>query len=174
MRARVLAIAVFTASLGCSGVSAVAAAPAPDSADARFVQMAHQSNLAEIAAGHDTQTNAKTTCVKEVGAALVRDHTKLDAELSQLAEKSDVSLPKTPTREQQATLADVRSKAGSAAYDKAWLVAQEAGHIKTLMLIDQQISQGKDAETVTAAKEARPVVAMHLDMVRGGTCHTTT
>ncbi|MFD3938037.1 DUF4142 domain-containing protein [Streptomyces sp. NPDC058618] len=171
MRARVLTIAVFTASLACSGVSAVTAAPAPGSADARFVQMAHQSNLAEIAAGQDAQKNATTTCVKQAGATLVSDHTKLDAELSALAKKGDVSLPGAPTREQQATLADVRSKAGSPDYDKAWLMAQEAGHAKTLTLIDQQISQGQDTETTTAAKKARPVVAMHLDMVRGGTCH---
>ncbi|WP_411104209.1 DUF4142 domain-containing protein [Streptomyces sp. cmx-4-9] len=172
MRARVLTIAVFTASLACSGVAAVAAAPAPDSPDARFVQMAHQSNAAEIAAGQDAQKNATTTCVKQAGATLVKDHTKLDAELAALAKKGDVSLPGTPTREQQTVLAEVRSKAGSPEYDKAGLMAQEAGHTKTLTLIDQQINQGKDADTTAAAKKARPVVAMHLEMVRGGTCHT--
>ncbi|WP_411105242.1 DUF4142 domain-containing protein [Streptomyces sp. cmx-4-9] len=167
-----LTIAVFTASLACSSVAAVTAAPAPNTADARFVQMAHQSNLAEIAAGQDAQKNATTACVKQAGATLVSDHTKLDAELSALAKKGDVSLPGSPTREQQMTLADVRSKAGSADYDKAWLMAQDAGHTKTLALIDQQINHGKDTETTTAAKKARPVVAMHLEMVRGGTCHS--
>ncbi|MFD3808134.1 DUF4142 domain-containing protein [Streptomyces sp. NPDC058611] len=127
--------------------------------------------MAEIAAGQDARKNATTTCVKQAGATLVGDHTKLDAELSALAKEGDVSLPGTPTREQQTTLADVRSKA-CPDYDKAWLMAQEAGHTKTLTLIDQQISQGKDTETTAAAKKARPEVAMHLDMVRGGTCHT--
>ncbi|WP_326569998.1 hypothetical protein OIE69_00815 [Actinacidiphila glaucinigra] len=28
-----------------------------------------------------------------------------------------------------------------------------------------------NAEVVAAARTARPVVAMHLEMVRGGTCH---
>ncbi|MET9696798.1 DUF4142 domain-containing protein [Streptomyces sp. NPDC006529] len=173
MRTRRLIIGVCTAALACSGVSVATAAPDPGSADAYFVQGAHQSNLAEIAAGQDAQKNATTDCVKQVGAALVRDHTKLDADLSALAEKGNVTLSQTPTREQQNTLADVRAKAGSKGYDTAWLATQEAGHSKTLTMIDQQINQGKDSETVTAAKKARPVVVMHLDMVRGGTCHGT-
>ncbi|MFD3870228.1 DUF4142 domain-containing protein [Streptomyces sp. NPDC058623] len=172
MRSRWMTTVVLAAALGGVGLSPVAAAPAPGSSDAEYVQMAHQGNLAEIIAGQDAQKNAKDTCVKDAGDTLVRDHTKLDADLSALAAKGKVTLPNAPTAEQQAALADVKAKAGSDAYDKAWLTAQEGAHTKTLALIDQQISQGKDADTIQAAQKARPIVAMHLDMVRGGTCHT--
>ncbi|MGW0390424.1 DUF4142 domain-containing protein [Streptomyces sp. NPDC003042] len=164
------AAVVVAAAVGL-GASSVVAAPSPGSADASFVQMAHQGNLAEIEAGKDAQKNGQDTCVKDAGALLVRDHTKLDADLSGLAAKGKVELPDAPTPEQQATLNKVTALAGSSGYDKAWLAAQEEAHTKTLAMIDKQISQGKDAETTDAAKKARPVVAMHLDMVRGGTCH---
>ncbi|MFD9420892.1 DUF4142 domain-containing protein [Streptomyces goshikiensis] len=149
---------------GCRG-------PGPGESDATYVRMAHQGNLAEIAAGQDAQTNGKDVCVKDVGAALVRDHTKLDADLSALAKQGGVTPPNAPTPEQQAALTAVKAKAGSDAYDKAWLKAQEDAHTKTLALIDKQVSQGKDASTTQAAEKARPVVTMHLNMVRGGTCH---
>jgi hypothetical protein len=57
-----------------------------------------------------------------------------------------------------------------AAYDKAWLVARNDAHTKTLALIGREISGGSNAEVVAAAGAARPVVKMHLDMVRGGIC----
>ncbi|MGW0335802.1 DUF4142 domain-containing protein [Streptomyces sp. NPDC003011] len=54
----------------------------------------------------------------------------------------------------------------------AWLKTQEAAHTKTLALIDSELNTGRNTEVKAPARAARPVVAMHLDMVRGGTCHT--
>ncbi|CAL9623007.1 hypothetical protein SUDANB120_05912 [Streptomyces sp. enrichment culture] len=148
-----------------------AAAPSPGSPDAAFVQAAHQANLAEIAAGQDAQRNGGDTCVKDAGAKLVRDHTELDAELTDLAQEGRLQLPDAPTAEQKAALDKVKAQAGTSGYDKAWLTAQEKAHTATLAAIDKQITDGKDADTVDAAEDARPVVAAHLEMVRGGTCH---
>ncbi|MEU0657782.1 DUF4142 domain-containing protein [Streptomyces lavendulocolor] len=159
---------------GISAGPALASAPADGSApatDAAFLRASHQGNLTEIAAGKDAQKNATTDCVKHVGKVLVRDHTKLDAATRALADKQGVDLPVAPSKEQQETLADIMSKAGTKAYDAAWLTAQAAAHEKTLARIDHQVAHGKNAEVTAAAKAARPVVAMHLDMVRGGKCH---
>ncbi|MFF5703538.1 DUF4142 domain-containing protein [Streptomyces sp. NPDC012794] len=172
MRHRLLIpAAVMTAVSGVCAPATFAAAPAGDQ-DTAFVRAAHQSNLAEIAAGQDAQKNAMTSCVKDVGAKLVTDHHKLDADLKALAGKINVTLPTAPTAEQQQKTKAVQEKAGTAGYDAAWLADQEAGHTKTLALIDQQIKSGSEVAVTSAAEKARPVVAMHLDMVRGGTCHT--
>lgn len=138
--------------------------------DAAFVKADHRGNLAEIAAGEDARTNATTACVKDVGAMLVRDHTKLDRDLTALAAKLDIALPDAPTPDQRKTLAAVRAKAGTAAYDKAWLTAQADAHRQTLAMIDHQIAAGGNAEITAAARSARPVVEMHLKHVRGGVC----
>ncbi|MFD5326895.1 DUF4142 domain-containing protein [Streptomyces sp. NPDC127092] len=139
--------------------------------DRKFMKAAHQGNLAEIAAGQDARQHATTACVKAVGAVLVRDHGKLDADVTALAKKLGVSLPARPAPEDEEELKAVQAKAGTPGYDAAWLAAQEAAHNKTLALIDQELEAGKNSEVYAAAQSARPVVAMHLDMVRGGTCH---
>ncbi|MEU6807508.1 DUF4142 domain-containing protein [Streptomyces sp. NPDC046831] len=169
MHARPVAAAV--AAVALCGIS-VPQAFAVDgtSQDATFLIQAHQGNLAETAAGEDTLNHATSQCVKEVGAVLVRDHRRLDTDVSALAGKLKVKLPASPSAEQRKQLAAVQAKAGSAAYDAAWLTAQDAAHRKTLALIDQEIRAGRNAQIVAAARSARPVVAMHLDMVRGGTC----
>ncbi len=170
MRTRLAALAALA--IAVPGISAASAVAAPVSdQDATFVKAAHQGNLAEIAAGQDAQKNATTACVKRVGAVLVRDHGKLDADVKMLAGRLDIRLPGTPTEEQKQELAAVQAKAGSSAYDAAWLKTQEAAHTKTLALIDHELKTGKNTEVVTAARTARPVVVMHLEMVRGGTCH---
>ncbi|MBT2444479.1 DUF4142 domain-containing protein [Streptomyces sp. ISL-36] len=147
------------------------AAPLLDSQDTAFTKAAHQGNLAEIAAGRDAQKNATTACVKQVAGVLVRDHSKLDGDVKMLADKLGVKLPASPTPEARKKLAAVQAKAGTAAYDKAWLADQDAAHTKTLAMIDEEISKGKNKEVVAAARAARPVVAAHLDMVRKGTCN---
>ncbi|MEU3403551.1 DUF4142 domain-containing protein [Streptomyces sp. NPDC006670] len=166
----VIAAAVAAVALGTFTPAAVAAGQAGHD-DQQFLVTVHQGNLAEIAAGTDTRANARDTCVKDVGRTLVKDHTKLDTDLKALAGKLHVTLPDKPTEAQRAQLAEIQAKAGTPGYDTAWLKAQADAHQATLKTIDDEIANGGDAQVVAAAKDARPVVAMHLDMVRGGTCH---
>ncbi|GAA4919307.1 DUF4142 domain-containing protein [Streptomyces coeruleoprunus] len=159
--------------LTCFALTGIPAGPAVavDHVDNAFLRASHQSNLAEIALSQDAKKNATTSCVKEVAAKLEADHRKLDADTKALSDKLGVDLPVAPTAEQQQTLADVMAKAKTPAYDAAWLKTQEAAHEKSLARIDGQIAEGRNAEITAAAKAARPVVAGHLEMVRGGTCH---
>lgn len=170
IRLRMMPAAALAVAMTAVAAPQAVAAPVSDQ-DTAFVRAAHQGNLTEIAAGQDAQTHAASACVKEVGDVLVRDHTKLDADLKALAGKLGISLPAGPSAAQNQELASVREKAGSSAYDAAWLKMGEAGHVKTLALIDQEVKSGANAEVVAAAQAARPVVAMHLKMVEGGTCH---
>ncbi|MGW7104324.1 DUF4142 domain-containing protein [Streptomyces sp. NPDC054838] len=168
MSNRLVAAATLIAAAAVLGV------PGPASAadqDAAFVKAVHQGSLAEIAAGNDAQRHATTACVKEVGAVLVRDHGKLDAALKMPAGTSKADLPASPGPAQRKALADVRAKAGTAAYDSGWLAVQDAAHTRTLALIDKELSTGRDRGVVAAARAARPVVAAHLEMIRGGGCH---
>ncbi|WP_244283083.1 DUF4142 domain-containing protein [Streptomyces flavidovirens] len=170
MRIRLAPVAAAVMFLSSIGVTPALAATV-SAQDTMFVKAAHQGNLAEIAAGEDAQKHATTECVEKVGRVLVRDHTKLDTDVKMLAGKLRITLPGSPTAEQEKQLAAVRAKAGTPAYDAAWLKAQEAAHTATLALIDRELSAGQNAEVKAAARSARPVVAMHLDMVRGGVCH---
>ncbi|MFI9063691.1 DUF4142 domain-containing protein [Streptomyces sp. NPDC053429] len=171
MSNRLVATATLIAAASVLWAPGVASAAEGDTADAAFVKTVHQGNLAGIAAGSDAGRHATTACVKDVGAVLVRDHGTLDADLRTPAGRLDVDLPSSPTAAQQRSLAAVRAKAGTADYDARWLADQEAAHTRTLALIDTVLSSGGDSDVAAAARAARPVVAAHLELVRGGTCH---
>ncbi|GGL61956.1 hypothetical protein GCM10010129_01870 [Streptomyces fumigatiscleroticus] len=172
MRRRLLSAAALAAALTGITTPHAVAADRVGELDETLLTQTHQGNLTEITAGHDAQRHATSDCVRKAGAVLVRDHTKLDADGSTLAGRLGVTLPASPSAQQQKDLAAVRAKAGGAAYDAAWLTTQEKAHRETLALLDREIRGGSNAEVRAAARTARPVVAMHLDMVRGGTCHT--
>ncbi|MFI2642102.1 DUF4142 domain-containing protein [Streptomyces sp. NPDC018610] len=172
MRSYTVAVVAAAASLTGLCAPQVFAAASGATQDQTFLVQAHQGNLAEIAAGKDAGRHATTTCVINVGKTLVRDHTKLDASVRKLAAETNTTLPSTPTAAQRQQLKAVQAKAGGSAYDTAWLKVQDTAHRKTLTLIDKEIAQGKNSSVVAAARSARPVVAMHLNMVRGGVCHT--
>ncbi|MFE4829534.1 DUF4142 domain-containing protein [Streptomyces sp. NPDC056672] len=161
---RIAAAAALAALAGISAPSAFAAARAAD--DAPFLKEIHQGNLAEIQAGEDAGKNAKATCVKTVGATLVRDHKKLDADVKALAGKLGVTLPASPSEEQKQALAAVQAKADTSGYDSAWLTTEDKGHVATLKLIDHEIDTGSNSQVKAAARAARPVVEGHLDMIR--------
>jgi putative membrane protein len=161
--------------LTCLALHGIAAPAVADdtglsTADAAFLRAAHQGNLAEIAAGQGARKNAMTDCVKRAGGILVADHTRLAQDIKALAGKLGVTLPGTLTAAQMNELAAVQAEAGTAAYDATWLDTQKAAHETGLELIDKQLTSGSNAEIKAAARAARPVVAMHLQMVHGGTC----
>ena len=158
LRRRAL-FATASALLVCGTATVVAAAPSTQ--DTNWMVSAHQSNLAEIAAGTSAQSRATTDEVRQLGAMFVEMHTQLDADLTAAAATLGVQLPPAPTPDQQAQLAAVEANAGSA-YDTAWIAQQLASHELTLQAGQTEISSGSDPTVVGLAQAAAPVVQQHL------------
>lgn len=133
--------------------------------DATWMVAAHQSNLAEIAAGTAAQEQATSDDVREMGAMLIADHEKLDADLTAAAEQLGVDLPDAPTPEQQAALEEVKAQQGEA-FDTAWIASQIEGHQMTLAATRQEITAGQDPTVIDLAEAATPVVQGHLDQLQ--------
>jgi putative membrane protein len=149
--------------LGAMGVfGAGTAYAAPSSQDRAWIVAAHQSNLAEIAAGTAAQQQARSQSVKDLGAMFVQMHTTLDADLKKAAGQLGVALPGAPTPAQQSSLAAVKAKSGSA-FDTAWVAQQIAGHRNTLAATQKELASGSDATVLALAKASTPVVQSHLN-----------
>ena len=161
-RAAVGALAVSAAVL----LTAAPAAAAPSEQDQSWMVAAHQSNLAEIAAGTAAQQNAVSEDVRQMGAKLITDHQALDADLTAAAQQFGVQLPAEPSAEQQATLQQVSTNQGEA-FDAAWIAAQVDGHRTSLAATQQEIASGSDPAAIALAQAAAPVIQGHLDHLLG-------
>jgi putative membrane protein len=151
--------------VAAAGTAAADGAPSAPT-DAAFATAVHQGNLFEITAGLDAERDGSSQCVRRTAEVLVRDHRKLDQDLTTLAAQLGIALPKATTPQMRRQLANVQAKAGKGGYDGAWLTLQTAAHKSTLKLLDAKTGTGGNTRVVAAARAARPVVASHLSMLR--------
>src|SRR2546430_15932882 len=81
-----------------------------DARDREFLTVIRFANLWEIPMGQLAEKRGTTQAVRDAGATLAADHTKLDADLKPLAAQFGVPLPDQPTSSQQSWIADISSK----------------------------------------------------------------
>lgn len=132
----------------------------PSPQDTQFLQQSHQTNLAEIAAGHLAQQKGKSQTVKNLGAKFVTDHTKLDQSLKSVANSVGVSLPSTPNSSQQAVENQLKKKSGTQ-FDNLFVTSQFAGHTQAMQATQTEIDSGSDPKVVKLANESLPVIESH-------------
>jgi putative membrane protein len=159
-------VGLAVTAVGAAGASTGTAAP--NAQDRAFLVAAHQNNLTEIAAGRAAQQKATTDVVRRHGQIFIRDHTRLDASLRQVAQQLAVDLPDQPTAQQRASLASVSARSG-AAFDQAWLASQVAGHRQAKAAGQRELANGSDAAVLQLARTAAPVIQMHLTMLEEAT-----
>ena len=132
----------------------------PSAQDTQFLQESHQTNLAEIAAGHLAQQKGNNQTVKNLGAKFVTDHTKLDQSLKSVANSVDVSLPSTPNSSQQAVENQLKKKSGTQ-FDNLFVTSQFAGHTQAMRSTQTEIDNGSNPAVVKLANDSLPVIESH-------------
>src|SRR3712207_3444 len=139
-----------------AAVAAVLLAPGTAQAalneqDRQWMVAAHQSNLAEIAAGRAAQREATTDTVRELGQMFIEHHTRLDRQLTAAAEELDVDLPDAPSPAQREQLAAVAANSGQA-FDTAWIAQQIASHRQSKALGAEELAEGQDPTAKSLAR----------------------
>ena len=143
-----------------SGTETPSAHGTPSAQDTQFLQESHQTNLAEIAAGHLAQQKGKSQTVKNLGAKFVTDHTKLDQSLKSVANSVGVSLPSTPNSSQQAVENQLKQRSGTQ-FDNLFVTSQFAGHTQAMQATQTEIDNGSDPKVVKLASDSLPVIESH-------------
>jgi predicted outer membrane protein len=148
--------------VGLAPAAAAQAAAQPSTQDTQYLQALHQVNLFEITSGNLAQQKGQNAQVKDLGKQFVTDHTQLDQTVKSTAQQLNVQLPNNPTADQQKVLDHLNTLSG-AAFDKAWVTAELAGHVQAIQATQTEISQGSEQSVITVAQDALPVLQAHLD-----------
>jgi putative membrane protein len=148
--------------LGLAPASAAQAAAQPSDQDTQYLQAIHQANLFEIEAGNMAQQQASDQQVKDLGAMFVTDHTQLDQTVQSTASSVGVTLPNSPTADQQSVLDQLKGLNGSE-FDTQWVTAQLTAHNQTVQATETEIAQGSDSSVKQIAETALPVLQAHID-----------
>ena len=133
-------------------------------ADEEFANKAAIGGMAEVALGKLALTKTSNADIKKFAQMMVDDHGKANDELKQVAQKKNISLPPTVDAEHQAKL-DSLGKLSGTNFDSAYVNLMVDGHEKTLTLMQDEASNGKDADLKAFAAKTAPVVKTHLDAI---------
>ncbi|GGL97078.1 MULTISPECIES: DUF4142 domain-containing protein [Micromonospora] len=157
-----LGLLVTLVVVGLTPAAAAHAAAQPSTQDTQYLQALHQVNLFEIASGKLAEKKGQNQQVKDLGQQFVTDHTTLDESVKNTAKQLNVTLPDKPTADQQSVLNKLNGLSG-AEFDKAWVIAELAGHVQAIQATQTEISQGSEQSVIMLAQDALPVLQAHYD-----------
>ncbi len=136
------------------------------SPDVKFMMMAAQGGMAEVAMARYALEHAASDSVKQYAQHMIDDHTKANDELMQLATSKGITLPTGPDPKHQMMM-DKMMKLSGADFDREYI--KNAGvkdHEKMAKLFMDESGKGKDAAAKAFAAKTLPTVQMHLQMAR--------
>jgi putative membrane protein len=133
------------------------------SADKQFLVTAAQTDMTEAHEGEMAESQANRADVKDLGQTLVKDHTQSYGELSMLAAKTDVAIPKginsgkIPSIQQLAHLKGAR-------FDHQFATDEVAAHRHAIVVYKREAEHGEDADVKAYASKMVPVLEKHLQL----------
>ena len=133
--------------------------------DSSYAIQVSQSNRSEIELGNLALAQANDTSVRAFAQKMIDEHTTAQKDLKDLANDIDlnVNLDDSLSADQVA-LRNLLSGLTGAAFDKAYITGQIAGHQKTLTVFDAEISGGANQKMKQYATDKRPDIQNHLNM----------
>jgi putative membrane protein len=152
-----------------NNVQAERAAPNPssttDAPDAKFVETASASGLAEVALGNLGAQKGQSHAVKDFGQQMVTDHTKANDQLKQLAASKNVPVSKLPLGPDTVAAARIGNLPADK-FDKEFSDRMVKDHKKVVALFENEASSGKDPQFKAFAAQTLPILRQHLEMAQ--------
>ncbi len=127
-----------------------------DPKDKEFISRAVAGGIREVEAGQMAEKQGKSDAVKDIGKALVADHTKANKDLTALAKKKGLGLGK-PTQGMPKMGGD---------FDQEFLAMMLSDHQSDIKMFEQEAKSGMDPDLKAFAAKTLPVLQKHLSMVK--------
>jgi putative membrane protein len=136
-----------------------------DIPDREFMMSAARDGIFHVEAGKLAVQRGSSEGVKKFGQHAIEHHTQINDELTQLASKKGVTLPKKMGKKEQEAL-DKIAKLSGPDFDKAYLEMEIKDHSKDLSAFQKEAKDGKDPDVKAWATKAVAAIEEHLKMAR--------
>ena len=132
--------------------------------DQKWLQQAHQTNLAEIAAGKLAEQSGHADSIRMVGHTLATDHADMDIQLRKVARQLGVKLPNAPNAQQKAVMDTLQQQHGME-FDQMWAHDEADGHIQAIEMTTFEAGHGSAPQVTQLAVKALPVLKKHYGLL---------
>jgi putative membrane protein len=131
--------------------------------DLSFAKEAAIGGLAEVDLGNLAKDKASNADVKQFGERMVTDHSKINDELKQWAQKKNVTLPGDLDTKHKA-LHERLSKLEGPAFDKAYIDEMVTDHVKDVAAFKKHAMKDEDLKAFVARN--LPTLEDHLKQAK--------
>lgn len=158
--------AAATDTTHAGATTAAAAAPAAQLSDANIAALLDEANAGDSAAGAVAEKKGTSASVKDFGRTMVRDHHMLRKQGQDLAKKLNLT-PQPPANDTLQSSASkwidsLNAMPKGAAWDKAYIDHEVAGHQAVLDLLQTAEGAAQNAQLKALIQKATPAVQGHL------------
>ena len=129
--------------------------------DADFVKEAARGGMMEVKMGQTARDHGQNADVKSYGEMLVKDHSKANDRLSQLASQKGVNLAKEIEPKHTDMIKDMEKKSGND-FDRAFIEHAIKDHRKDISKFERASRDLNDSELKAFATETLPTLRNHL------------
>ena len=154
-----------SATMSTTGTTSVTSTAPLSKSDQDFATKAAQGGMMEVDLGQLAAAKAQSNDVKDFGNRMVNDHGKAGDELKSLASQKGLTLPGTPSAEEQKAQKELSAKSG-AAFDKAYMSNMVKDHTKDAKEFENASKNVKDPDLKNWASKTLTVVQDHLKMAK--------
>jgi len=133
--------------------------------DKEFMLEAASGGMLEVKLGKIAEDQVASPAVKKFGALMVRDHTDLNKQLMDLAERKGVNIPKKMNEKDQAEFEKL-SKLNGADFDATYIKRMVADHVHDVSAFETEANDGQDPDVRAFANKALPTLRDHLERAR--------
>jgi putative membrane protein len=130
-----------------------------------FLTNVARGGMVEVQTGNMAQQNASSEDVKRFGQQMATDHGQLGQKLQQLASNLNFRLPQDLTPDQQNLVSRLEKLSGKA-FDREYMKAMIADHVKDISEFERAASQVTNVDIKQFATDALPTLREHLKMAR--------
>jgi len=134
--------------------------------DREFLTVINFANLWEMPMGKLATERGNSQAVRDTGAVINSDHTKLDTVVNQLADQFGVRLPDKPSSSTQAWMNEISSKTGED-FDNAFADRLRAAHGTVFGLIAEVRAGTRNTVIRDFATQANDIVMKHMTLLEG-------
>jgi putative membrane protein len=130
-----------------------------------FIMKAANGGMTEVEAGKAAAEKGASDAVKDFGTRMVKDHSKANDQLKEVASKMGVSVPDKVDAMHQEKLAKMNKMTG-AAFDKAYVMDMIKAHKKDIADFEAADKEVKNADLKKFIEDTVPVMKEHLEMIQ--------
>jgi putative membrane protein len=141
-------------------------APATPLTDQQFIDMAAKTDMLEAHLGQMAANQAASQEVKDYAQMLVTDHTNDYQQLTEMATKDNLTVPKGLDDEQNKVIASF-DKLNGKAFDERYIHTMIEGHTKAIEVYTKESNDAQSADVESYAAATLPTLNKHLDGAKG-------